>query len=263
MGNAQNRLKMRKDAVKRLAQAIENRDHTMIIHYSCERFYDRTDGSSPRITSIAVRHLGSGQTKSFSIHQMAEIDGLTALELEQRYDELEKKMLAQFYEYAVTHSNDIWLHWNMRDINYGFEALGHRMRVLGDEPKEIREDKRVDLAHLLKAIYGDHYAEHPRLQSIMKMNSISDMDFLSGEDEASAFEAKEYVRLHQSTLRKVSVIASVAQHAYDGTLKTKSSIRDKYRDYPQALVELIQENWVIQLILFLIAVIGFIMLFLE
>ena len=43
-----------------------------VIHYSCESFYDRPNGQSPRITSIAVRKLNSAQTRSFSIHQVAE-----------------------------------------------------------------------------------------------------------------------------------------------------------------------------------------------
>ena len=33
-----------------------------VIHYSCESFYDRPNGASPRITSIAVRKLDSAQT---------------------------------------------------------------------------------------------------------------------------------------------------------------------------------------------------------
>ena len=47
-----------------------------VIHYSCESFYERTDGRSPRITSIAIRKLDAGQTVSFSIHQVAEVDGI-------------------------------------------------------------------------------------------------------------------------------------------------------------------------------------------
>lgn len=30
-----------------------------VIHYSCESFYDRPEGRSPRITSIATRKLNS------------------------------------------------------------------------------------------------------------------------------------------------------------------------------------------------------------
>jgi hypothetical protein len=53
-----------------------------VIHYSCESFYDRPNGASPRITSIAVRKLDSGQTLSFSIHQVAERGGVAFGEIE-------------------------------------------------------------------------------------------------------------------------------------------------------------------------------------
>ena len=32
-------------------------------------------------------------------------------------------MLARFFEFVRRHSHYYWLHWNMRDINYGFAAL--------------------------------------------------------------------------------------------------------------------------------------------
>lgn len=51
-----------------------------VIHYSCESFYDIKDGRSPRITSIAIRQLSSGQTTSFSIHKIAEIKGVPFVE---------------------------------------------------------------------------------------------------------------------------------------------------------------------------------------
>ncbi|HUF19319.1 MAG TPA: hypothetical protein VMP00_01065, partial [Burkholderiales bacterium] len=53
-------------------ELLEQGDTALVIHYSCESFYDKTDGKTPRITFIAVRNLRSGQTDSFSIHQMAE-----------------------------------------------------------------------------------------------------------------------------------------------------------------------------------------------
>ena len=48
---------------------------------------------SPRITSIAVRNLESGQTDSFSIHQIAEEKKLPFVEISNHYDaELEYAM---------------------------------------------------------------------------------------------------------------------------------------------------------------------------
>ena len=85
-------------------------DQVIVIHYSCESSYDRPDGSSPRMTSIAVRNLDSGQTTSFSIHQIAERKGYSASALEQHYNELEKLMLEEFYDFVGRHSSHIWLH---------------------------------------------------------------------------------------------------------------------------------------------------------
>jgi len=137
MGEAWNKVQKRKKAKIKLAELISKADRVIVIHYSCESFYDRSDGSSPRITSIAVRNLEAGQTKSFSIHQVAERKGYSASALEQHYNQLEKLMLDGFYDYVRRHSSHVWLHWNMRDINYGFPAIAHRYQVLQGEPEEV------------------------------------------------------------------------------------------------------------------------------
>lgn len=63
------RLRSRKEILRRLRDIDDRKNHVVVVHYSCESFYDRPDGSTPRVTSIAVRNLGSGQTESFSISQ--------------------------------------------------------------------------------------------------------------------------------------------------------------------------------------------------
>ena len=83
---------------------MNNPDFVVVIHYSCESFYDRPNGTSPRITSIAVRNLASGQTTSFSIHQVAERRKMLN-NIEEHYDNLEKEMLDDFNNYIHSHSN--------------------------------------------------------------------------------------------------------------------------------------------------------------
>jgi hypothetical protein len=144
MGSAIRRIQKRNKARNTLSDLMSHPEHVVVIHYSCESFYDRPDGSSPRITSIAVRNLESAQTTSFSIHQMAKRNGYSIDQIDQRYDHLEKMMLDEFYEYVRTHLTYKWLHWNMRDINYGFQAIAHRYRVLRGEPVEIYEANLVD-----------------------------------------------------------------------------------------------------------------------
>lgn len=150
MSEAGKRIRRRRSARTQLASLFDNPENVVAIHYSCESFYERPDGSSPRITSIAVRNLGTGQTTSFSIHQLAERDRkLDTASINQNYDALEKNMLKEFYEYVERHQGHVWLHWNMRDINYGFPAIAHRFRVLGGKPFEIHESRLCDLVSCL------------------------------------------------------------------------------------------------------------------
>ena len=267
MGEAWKKVQRRRQAKIKLSELMSKSDQVIVIHYSCESFYDRPDGSSPRITSIAVRNLASSQTTSFSIHQIAERKRYSATALEQHYNELEKLMLDEFYDFVGRHSSHIWLHWNMRDINYGFPAIAHRYRVLQGVPEDVGESKLVDLSRLLIAIYGVSYVNHPRLTRLVEKNQITNRDFLAGKAEADAFINKQYVKLHQSTLRKVDVLANIIERTADGSLKTNSTWKDTYGGYSAAFVEIFKENPIISglvgVVGFVSAVLGIVTLFIK
>jgi hypothetical protein len=260
VGEALNKVQRRRQAKIKLAELMNKSEQVVVIHYSCESFYDRPDGSSPRITSIAVRNLESSQTTSFSIHQVAEREGYSASALEEHYNQLEKLMLEEFYDYVRRHSSHTWLHWNMRDINYGFPAIEHRFKVLQGEPIELHESKLVDLSRLLISIYGVDYIQSPRMKNLIEKNHIMHKDFLDGKSEADAFTNGQYVKLHQSTLRKVDAFANIIELAADNSLKTSSTWRNIYGSYPTAFIELIKENLIISVLVgvvsFASAVIG-------
>jgi hypothetical protein len=164
--------------------------------------------------------------------------------MEAQYDDLEREMLAQFYEFVRSHSGSNWIHWNMRDINHGFLALNHRYEVLGGKASTIPESSLFDLASKLIDIYGGGYASHPRMERLMEINHISGMDALSGKDEARAFEAKEYVKLHQSTLRKVDVIHTISEREWDGTLRTNAKLRSQLGVSVVAWADWVTSTWV-------------------
>lgn len=220
MSEIYTRQKQNRDDLQKL---WERPDQVNVIHYSCESFYDRPDGTSPRITSIVVRNLHTAQTKSFSIHKYGELEKHSIENLEENYDDLEKKMLEEFFEWAKEHKEYKWLHWNMRDENYGFHALELRFKILEGEPHVIQDANKFDLARILIGIYGKAYIGHPRLENIYKLNEISSKDFKSGEEEAKLFEQKNYVALHQSTLAKADIIANLCQLAFEGKIKTNAS----------------------------------------
>ncbi|HHF3232176.1 TPA: hypothetical protein ACPJ2O_003762 [Vibrio diabolicus] len=136
------KLERRNKARKKLDELAKDEEHVLVIHYSCESFYDRPEGQTPRVTSIAVRNYASGQTASFSIHKVAELKHVEFAEIDKNYDMLEKEMLNEFYEFMKQHKAYFWVHWNMRDINYGFPALEHRFKILGGEPYILDDSKK-------------------------------------------------------------------------------------------------------------------------
>jgi hypothetical protein len=248
MGVGIKKIERRRKAKSRLIEVVGEPDHTIVIHYSCESFVPMEPDAPPRrtssrITSLAVRNLGSAQSTSFSIHRQAERAGMNLDELEQHYDELERRMLNEFYAYVQGHVNENWLHWNMRNMQYGFAAIAHRYQVLGGDPLDIPEEKRFDLARHLHLIYGDHYIGHPHLVSIMKKNKLTHPEFLDGPGEAIAFERRDYVRLHQSTLTKVDIISHLAERAFAGTLKTEARLTERYSGVGEWIGEMVSSLW--------------------
>lgn len=239
-----------------LNQVFKDASNTWIVHYSCESFYERPEGRSPRITSIAVRKLDSGQTTSFSIHQIAERQHIEFANIEQSYDELERKMLDAFYELIASHRGMRYLHWNMRDVNYGFAAIDHRYTVLGGSPTIIGDDKKVDIARLFIDIYGKGYIDHPRLEKLIAMNHIKPLDFMTGKEEADAFESRNFVALHQSTLRKVDILANLATLAHERTLETRTTWWEMHGGHVRNIFDWIAENKGIALLASIASIIG-------
>ncbi|MCY4060752.1 MAG: hypothetical protein OXG53_00125 [Chloroflexi bacterium] len=224
-----------------------------VIHYSCEDFRMRNDGTTPRITSIAICNLENGQSKSFSIHHAAEIKRLPICEIPNKYDELELTMLDNFFRYVGQLQNSKWIHWNMRDSNFGFEAIEHRFRVLGGSPAVIPEAQRFDLPRLLSKIYGEKYIGDPKLKSLVTRNNLTNLDFIPGEDEPAMFAGGKYVQMHQSTLRKTVVIAEIARRAWRQELKTDNKWWSAYGISVKAWIETIYEHWVFKAVGIIIA----------
>jgi hypothetical protein len=233
----------RERAEKVLEEIRKKLDLILVIHYSCETFYERTDGTSPRITSIAVRDLVSGATHSFSIHLVAERDKVAFSQIESNYDKLEGKMLSDFYKFMKDNKERLWIHWNMRDSNYGFPALAHRYRVvMHGQAFELPSANLVDFSRLLVWLFGNKYIGHPRLFALAELNRISLKDTLSGDEEATAFSNKSFVKLHQSTLKKVDLIANIVERTLKCELATRANIKDIYGSYGMWLQDKIRKN---------------------
>lgn len=200
-------------------------DKFYVIHYSSQSLFDAEAGAhSPRITSIVVRHYVSGQTVSFSMHTVAEYLGIPPDEVSARYDDVERELLKQFYVFARDRREKSWVHWNMRNVVFGFEHLEHRYRTLTKtEPPSIPVEVRINLNDILKNRYGNDYAKDPKMLSLMELNGGKVQGFLSGQEEAEAFMAKDFIRMHTSTIAKVGFFSFVITSARNGKLVTAAS----------------------------------------
>lgn len=242
MAKEYSRIELRKKSIEKLNSILDHENKILIIHYSCESFYNIPNGKSARITSIAVRYFDTGQDVSFSIHKTAELKKIPFEDITNRYDEIEKDLLSDFFEFVNKHKGYYYFHWNMRDVNFGFEALKHRFEVLGGVPIDISNYHRIDIARLVIDKYGPRYIGHPRLEKLIEKNKISNRDFLSGADEALAFEQKRYVELHKSTLKKVDIINNLVIRAVNDTLVHDAKLKDVYGLSASGVLQLIKDN---------------------
>ncbi len=205
-----------------------NADQFYIIHYSSQSLFDSEASSgasalSPRITSIVVQHFESRQTVSFSTHTIAEIIGVPLAEIVSRYDEIEKELLNQFYNWAKDRREKYWVHWNMRNVTFGFEHLEHRYQVLhNSKPPSIPVEVRVSLNDELSDRYGRDFASNPKMISLMDLNGPRIQGFMTGAEEAEAFKNSDFIRMNTSTMVKVEFFRNVVTLSLKGKLKTNS-----------------------------------------
>jgi hypothetical protein len=200
-----------------------NPENFYIVHYSCQNLNDDNVALSPRITSIAINHYATGQSVSFSTHSVAEEMHIPRDQVLPRFDEVELTLLTQFYKFTRDRRDKYWVHWNMRNLAFGFEHLEHRYRVLGGtDASVIAVERRLNLNDLIADRYGGDYAKHPKMTSLMEINGGKHRDFLDGKEEVTAFENMEFLRMHGSTLSKVGFFSSAMRKFVNGKLKTIS-----------------------------------------
>jgi hypothetical protein len=195
-----------------------------IVHYSSQSLYDEgVDGLSPRITSIVIMHVSTRQTVSFSIHAVAEENGISREAVQERYDDIERALLERFYAFVRDRREKYWVHWNMRNLTFGFEHLEHRYRVLThSDPPNVPIEVRMNLNDALREKYGSDFAVHPRMLNLMLLNGERDKRFLEGPEEAEAFKNREFIRMNSSTISKVEFFRHIILLVHKGRLRVAS-----------------------------------------
>lgn len=207
-----------------LAKIRRHSGRCLIVHYACQSLYDDREGLSPSISNIVVKSFATDQTVSFAAHLVAERLHIPKGEIVDRFDEIERGLLEEFYSFVQGHSGDLWVHWNMVNIHYGFETIAHRYHVLtGRNAPSIDVDNRINLSSVLQGIYGEGYVSTPHMQKLMEANGGVRRDFVLGKDEVDLFKQGEYARLHASTTSKVRFFSDAIELAIDKRLKTETA----------------------------------------
>ncbi|OFF73217.1 hypothetical protein BJM29_12190 [Listeria monocytogenes] len=225
------RITDRKQALKLLKEIDTSKKDYFIIHYASESFFD-LKGRSPRITSIAIEDLESGQCELFAIYKTAEkmghdFDTITA----DNYSEIELNMLIDYFEFVAKNQNKKWIHWQMRDTIYGFKAIEHRYEVLTNNHstfQQIPDSNKINIATIFEKLYGPNYVSDPKMVSLMEMNDLKPRNFLNGVEEAQAFTEGKYYELSMSTSGKVRMFSNMLNYAIDKKLKTNTSTMQLY-----------------------------------
>lgn len=207
-----------------LQRIKKHRKRCLIVHYACQSLYDDKDTHSPRIANIVVKDYDSDQTFSFALYLVAEKLSVPKADITARMDDIEKRLLEEFFEFVRQHPGNIWLHWNMSNLVYGFETLAHRYSVLtGKNAPSIEMENRINLAEVIYGRYGPNYSSVPHIPALMELNGGIKRDFVPGAEEIHLFEQQEFARLHSSTMAKVSFFREVTDKLLDRKLKTQGA----------------------------------------
>jgi len=235
---------------KRILEWIEHYKYNYsTIHYSCKSFCDT--GLIPRITSIAICDVYSGQSKSFSIHISALLLKILPEDIPENYDKIEEDMLRRYFEHLKTNEKTTFIHWNMRDCTYGFHTIELRGKLFClDAVFRLPNERKTDLSRLFAKLYG----QEPQFKSLIELNYPLSRAFMDGKEEAIAFDKGEYVRLHQSTSVKAANISKLLDLAINGDLKTNVTRRSMYGLSVDGITATIRDTWYLSLTIWLISV---------
>lgn len=227
----------------------KDRENIFVIHYSCESFLFKPQGTHTRIAAVAVRNLSGTVRKVYSIHSAAAIASCREDEIQSRLIDLEKDFLDELFKFFASNINASWMHWNMNSDKFGFDALQSRYNVLFKTQPTIPElGRRFNLASNLKDRFGNNYACEPHLDNAMRLNGLSDIGFLPGGVEAVAVDNHKYKEVHDSTEAKINVIAELAKKLQDNKFHSHASFWDRYgTDFP-ALVDDLMGTFVMKLL---------------
>ena len=210
-------VKERRLAASNLKKLTEDPNKVLFIHYSQSNTFDDDDygNISPIITSIVIKSLDGQIDQQFAIHFEADKADIPIDEIQYSYRDLELRILKAFNDFVRRHREYNWIHWDMKNIHFGFEAIKHRYeKVFGDlkDYNEIPINNKKNLSDIIEGMYGEGFVNGPdTLKSLLKCNSgnIDNNTYLSSNVESTEFERKNFTNVIKSVDLKVDFMKKV------------------------------------------------------
>ena len=207
-------VKGRRFAASNLRKLTEDPSKVLFVHYSQSNTFDDDDygNISPIITSIVIKSLDNQIDQQFAIHFEADKADIPIDEIQDSYRELELRILKGYNDFVKRHRECNWIHWDMKNIHFGFEAIKHRYeKIFGDlkDYNEIPINNKKNLRDIIEGMYGEEFVNGPdTLRSLLKCSSgnIDNNTYLSSNDESIEFEHKNFTNVIKSVDLKVDFI---------------------------------------------------------
>lgn len=199
-------------AIRNLKKLTEDPSKVLFIHYSQSKTFDDDEygAISPVITSIVIKSLDEQIDMQFAIHLEADKAEIPKDQIQDSYRELEMRILKSYNEFVRRASNCLWVHWDMKNIHFGFEAIKHRFEKIGlPNYAEVSSSQKLNLRVLLEGMYGDNFVNGPdQMKSLLLCNSqnVNDPRFLDKDVESLEFEKMNFDLVIQSVDTKVDFL---------------------------------------------------------
>lgn len=247
-----NSIKARKEANVIIQDYTNKKSDYIFIHYSRQNCFSDAYEKGPRVIAIAVMNADSEQLKVFSLRKYAEEQGNDFFLInENDKDSIEKHMLQDFFSYVEANKEKKWLHWNMKNNNFGFSAIENRFSELGGAPFHFEDNKLINISVLLKKKYGTNFANNTiwngkttgKMYDIFILNHIDDSSILNGEEEIKEYILKNIIYIEQSVFGKLKAFQTIVDKTADNALKTRGNIlKDVYGLNLGGVAQYIQDN---------------------
>ena len=209
--------KDRKIAVKNFHELVADPSQVFCIHYSqSQTFEDDYGNISPIITCIVIKSLDEAVDKQFAIHFEADKAGIPKDQIQDSYRELELRILKSFNDFVRRNKDCLWVHWDMKNIHFGFEAIKHRYEKIFENTEDFEDipsNKKYNLLLLLEGMYGENFVSgSDRLKAFMTANNddVDDPKYLSTGRESSDFDEKNFKGVIDSVDCKVEFLKKAA-----------------------------------------------------